>query len=334
MKKILVPLIVMSLTACASQPSQISKTYVSKIQYQDYSCSQIERELENVTNRINVLKGRLKNKADTDGAQMAIGLVLFWPALFFLEGGDGPEAQEFSQLKGEAEALQKASYEKNCTSPNPTVQAKAGSNDQSVTLTKPTVPSEQTELVGEFRPPPVGTVIDYSNMTAIITAVKSNEYDYRIVGKDVNRTLTSLFTRNRNGQLNIENRSALEDQLWPLVPGKKIFVNLSRSSWSWSLSVEVEAKEVITVPYGKLFTYRLKLFEEGLSHDHESVRTVWYAPAIGTVVKHTYKVTRGRFFGETEFSELIRMTYPSEELKAQHLNGAKPLRTINTVQKD
>ena len=36
---------------------------------------------------------------------MAVGLLLFWPALFFLEGGDGPEAAEYARLKGQYEAL-------------------------------------------------------------------------------------------------------------------------------------------------------------------------------------------------------------------------------------
>lgn len=45
---------------------------------------------------------------------MGVGLVLFWPSLFFLEGGDGPEAAEFSQLKGEFEALRQNSVQKEC----------------------------------------------------------------------------------------------------------------------------------------------------------------------------------------------------------------------------
>jgi hypothetical protein len=34
--------------------------------------------------------------------------------LFFLEGGDGPEAAEYAQLKGEYEALRTAAVEKKC----------------------------------------------------------------------------------------------------------------------------------------------------------------------------------------------------------------------------
>jgi hypothetical protein len=45
---------------------------------------------------------------------MGVGLVLFWPALFFLEGGDGPEAAEYAQLKGEFEALRENSIQKKC----------------------------------------------------------------------------------------------------------------------------------------------------------------------------------------------------------------------------
>jgi hypothetical protein len=44
---------------------------------------------------------------------MALGLVLFWPALFFI-GGDGPEAQEYGRLKGEYDALEKASIQEEC----------------------------------------------------------------------------------------------------------------------------------------------------------------------------------------------------------------------------
>ena len=46
---------------------------------------------------------------------MGVGLVLFWPALFFLEGGDGPEAAEYAQLKGDFEALRSASVAKSCS---------------------------------------------------------------------------------------------------------------------------------------------------------------------------------------------------------------------------
>lgn len=99
---------------CATQPDKIAAVYVSPIQYQSYSCSQVQAEMERVTRRVGVLQGSLKKEADADAVQMGVGLLLFWPTLFFLEGGDGPEAQEFAQLKGEKEALEKVAIQKEC----------------------------------------------------------------------------------------------------------------------------------------------------------------------------------------------------------------------------
>jgi len=40
-------------------------------------------------------------------------VVIFWPAAFFVKG-DGQNAAELARLKGEFEALEKVSIEKNC----------------------------------------------------------------------------------------------------------------------------------------------------------------------------------------------------------------------------
>jgi len=53
-------------------------------------------------------------KASGDKVKMGVGLVLFWPALFFLKG-DGPETQELARLKGEHDALEQAYLKKSCT---------------------------------------------------------------------------------------------------------------------------------------------------------------------------------------------------------------------------
>ncbi len=102
------------LSGCASQPKDIGAAYVSSVQYQDYDCEQIQIEMANVSRRANELHGQLKETADNDAAQMGIGAVLFWPALLFLEGGDGPAAQEYARLKGEKEALEQAAVKKRC----------------------------------------------------------------------------------------------------------------------------------------------------------------------------------------------------------------------------
>ena len=102
------------LIGCATQPKDLPTAYVSPLQYQNYSCDQIAMEMNRVSRKVNELKDDLKEEADNDSAQMAIGLIIFWPALFFLEGGDGADATEFSRLKGEFEALESISIQKSC----------------------------------------------------------------------------------------------------------------------------------------------------------------------------------------------------------------------------
>ena len=114
MKKFLGLLTATLLIGCATQPKDLPTAYVSPLQYKDYSCDQISMEMNRVSRKVNELRGDLKEEADTDSAQMAIGLIIFWPALFFLEGGDGADAAEFSRLKGEFEALEQMSIQKSC----------------------------------------------------------------------------------------------------------------------------------------------------------------------------------------------------------------------------
>ncbi len=99
---------------CASKPDSLVVAHVSPLKYNQYSCEQVAQEMEYTSQRTIELHNSLTKKADTDSAQMAVGMLLFWPALFFLEGGDGPEAAEYSRLKGEYEALRKASVQKKC----------------------------------------------------------------------------------------------------------------------------------------------------------------------------------------------------------------------------
>ncbi|MBL6946213.1 MAG: metal ABC transporter ATP-binding protein [Rhodospirillales bacterium] len=102
------------ISACASSPDDLQTQYVSELQYQGQDCDQLAFEESRITRRVSELYGSLDKKAGDDAAQMGIGLVLFWPTLFFLEGGDGPQAQEFARLKGEHEAIERVANQKKC----------------------------------------------------------------------------------------------------------------------------------------------------------------------------------------------------------------------------
>jgi len=105
---------VIFLTACASQPNKIPRQSVSTLAYKDYSCDQLAMEADRVDRRTGELYASLKDTADGDAMQMGVGLILFWPTLFFLEGGDGPEAQEYARLKGERQAIETVAVRRAC----------------------------------------------------------------------------------------------------------------------------------------------------------------------------------------------------------------------------
>jgi outer membrane murein-binding lipoprotein Lpp len=101
------------LAACAKSTKEITPQYVSPMQYNSYKCSQIEQEMQILSHRVAELGGQVDKTASDDSVQMGVGLVLFWPALFFLDG-DTPQAAEYSRLRGEFDALEKAAIQKNC----------------------------------------------------------------------------------------------------------------------------------------------------------------------------------------------------------------------------
>lgn len=121
---IVLVLMITSISGCASSPKNIEATYVSPLVYKDYDCDQIIMEMDHVSRRTAELMNSLQKKSSNDKVQAGIGLILFWPVLFALEGGDGPEAAEYARLKGEYEALRQVLVEKKCASdempPSPT----------------------------------------------------------------------------------------------------------------------------------------------------------------------------------------------------------------------
>jgi hypothetical protein len=51
--------------------------------------------------------------SSSDTVAMTVGVVLFWPSLFFIHGDDQKTA-ELANLRGQMEAIEQASIQKNC----------------------------------------------------------------------------------------------------------------------------------------------------------------------------------------------------------------------------
>tara|TARA_B100000508_G_C11300150_1_gene199460 strand:- start:113 stop:556 length:444 start_codon:yes stop_codon:yes gene_type:complete len=115
MKKTILSACILGLTlsGCAKSSKNIQATYVSPLQYQSYSCKQLEMEIGRVSRRVSEISGQQDSQATGDAVAMGVGLVLFWPALFFLIGDDKKE--EIGRLKGEYDALEQSAIQKNCS---------------------------------------------------------------------------------------------------------------------------------------------------------------------------------------------------------------------------
>lgn len=103
----------LSVCGCAKSAKEIAPAYVSPLSFQNYSCAQIGQEVERISARAAELSGIQDEKATSDAVATTVGVVVFWPALFFIEG-DGQNAAELAQLKGEYETLEKIATGKGC----------------------------------------------------------------------------------------------------------------------------------------------------------------------------------------------------------------------------
>jgi hypothetical protein len=64
--------------------------------------------------QLDELGRRIDEVAQTDETQTAVGVILFWPVLFWLEGSDTPEAQEYARLRGEMLVMEHTAILKEC----------------------------------------------------------------------------------------------------------------------------------------------------------------------------------------------------------------------------
>jgi outer membrane murein-binding lipoprotein Lpp len=101
------------LAGCASKSQDVTAAYVSPVAYQSFTCDQLQQEAEGVSARAAVAAGQQDKARKNDQLKTAVGVVLFWPVLLFNEG-DGQNAAELSNLKGQMNAIQAASTKKKC----------------------------------------------------------------------------------------------------------------------------------------------------------------------------------------------------------------------------
>lgn len=101
------------LSACAQSSNEITASYISPVTYQNYSCNQLSAEAQRVSHEAAKMAGVQDSKRSDDAVATTLGVVLFWPALFFIKG-DGQTAAELAKLKGQFNAIEQSSIQKKC----------------------------------------------------------------------------------------------------------------------------------------------------------------------------------------------------------------------------
>jgi hypothetical protein len=103
----------LALCACAKSADDVTGSYISPLQYQNYSCQQLGEEAQRISARVAQTSGVQDQKRSNDQLATTAAIILFWPAAFLVSGDDQNTA-ELSRLKGEFETIEKVSIQKNC----------------------------------------------------------------------------------------------------------------------------------------------------------------------------------------------------------------------------
>jgi hypothetical protein len=103
----------LAIGACAKRSENVAAAYVSPLAYEQFNCRQLAEEAGRVSQRAAELAGVQDRKRTGDIVATTAAIVVFWPAAFLVSGDDAQTA-ELARLKGEFEAIQRVSVQKNC----------------------------------------------------------------------------------------------------------------------------------------------------------------------------------------------------------------------------
>ena len=102
-----------ALSGCAKKPSQITPTYVDPAQYRTLDCDQLALSAQNISRQAAQSVGVQQKNADNDAAMVGVGIILFWPALFFTSR-DAATETNLAYLRGSMLAIEQVNNEKKC----------------------------------------------------------------------------------------------------------------------------------------------------------------------------------------------------------------------------
>ena len=112
----------LTLGACAKSPESIAPSYVSEVGYQNWNCNQLGDESHRLSDALARASVQQENARTND----TVGVLLIGLPVSSLSGDN--IAPEIARLKGEQEAVRKASMNKTCVTASIEPQAPAAAH--------------------------------------------------------------------------------------------------------------------------------------------------------------------------------------------------------------
>jgi len=99
---------VATLAGCASNPDKIDADYVPASKYSGKSCDELDALFAKNHNAKQKLNRQMQSASKKTKAVGWVGALVFWPALFFMEGKDVSADEALAMYKGNEEAIKDA----------------------------------------------------------------------------------------------------------------------------------------------------------------------------------------------------------------------------------
>ena len=106
-------LIVLASCTTAKKASEVKAVYISAAQYTSMSCEELFDIAEEIRFRTPALARAVDQSRKKDKTVEQVGMWLFWPAVFFLEG-NADEQSALALAKGQLEAIRSAGIKAKC----------------------------------------------------------------------------------------------------------------------------------------------------------------------------------------------------------------------------
>ena len=116
MKKIIILLTLFAVFSCstAQKSGEVQAARISVAPYLSMDCKALTTEQNSLLNQARALGAQVDSEFDSDKGLEVVTWVLFWPAVFWMDG-NAESAGQLSSIKGQLEAVQEAQKINKCS---------------------------------------------------------------------------------------------------------------------------------------------------------------------------------------------------------------------------